>query len=174
MSEHNTFTAAPGKIVIYGEWVVAAYVEYQAYIRSVVSTPAGEDEPIINLTYNDGIGAANQANGISNIELISPQDDYWRAQFDPNISASRPETITRPNAGGVVWLGIYDSSIAEHRFRLGTVRSIPGNPSNPEPNLNVSYYDEILENDVNANQVVPFPAAGATDDYWFDLKDLSE
>lgn len=173
MSEHNTFTAEPGKIVIYGEWTGSEYQEYQGYIRAVISVPGGEDEPTINLTYSDGVGAASQANVVENIEIITGNDDYWRAQFDPVRSDSLPEQITRPVQGDVVWLAIYDTSISEYRFHLGFVRAIPGAPTDQTPNLNVSYYDDIAEADVNANQVVPEPDNTGTDDYWWDLPFVS-
>lgn len=169
MPHHNTFTAAPGKIVIYGEWLGTEYVERQAYIKSIVATPAGEDEPTINLRYSNGQGPALNANSVVNIELITGNDDYWRAQFDPVVQDSLPATITRPLQGDIVWLTVWDSTANDDYKALAFVRAIPGAPGNQTPDLQLSYWDVIVEDDVNINNVAPFDGFSG-DDHWFDQK----
>jgi len=169
----NPFVPAPGKIVIFGEWTGSEYVEYQAYIRTVVSTPAGEDEPRINLTYSDGVGAADQANNVDNIEIISGNVDYWRAQDEPVLADSLPPTITRPNAGDIVWMIVYDSVSNDDFPAVAAIRSIPGAPTDPEPSLNVSYYDPITDDDAVSNQVEAEPNKVTGEDHWFDFQGAS-
>lgn len=169
------FTPQPGKIVIFGEWTGSEYVEHQGYIRTIQSTPGGPNEPTINLSYSNGTNLA-QANNVENIEIAAANSDYWRAQFDPQVDDSRPfATQYRPAAGAVVWVGIYDSGEQEHFWFLGFVRALVGNPSDQTPVINLSYYDSRagIEADVNANVVDPFEEAGATDDHWFKVAEVS-
>lgn len=179
MSEHNIFNPNPGAIVIYGEWNGSAYVEFQALIRVVISTPAGQNEPTINLSYSDGVGAADIANNVRNIEVsdLGANEDYWRAQFEIRAGDSRPfATNYRPSQGKIVWIAFYDTAIEEHRFFLAFVRAIPGNPNDQTPNVNLTYFDSRpgVEDSVNANNVLPVEEAGATDSYWFKAVNVSE
>lgn len=171
MPHHNTFTAKPGNIVIYGEWTGSEYVEHQAYIRAIVGNPGGEDEPTINLTYSDGQGGADPVNNVLNIEHLTGDVDYWRAQFDPYLAASLPYSNTRPAQGEVVWLAVWDTEEEAHGFELAFVRAIPGPPSDQEPRLNLSYYDPAVPGNVNKNNVAS--EADLSDvtgeDFWFDL-----
>lgn len=172
MTSHNTFTASKGKIVIHGVWGGSSYTEYQAFIKAIVAIPTHPDHATINLAYSDGIGGANQANNVKNIELITGNEDYWRAQYDPRLNDSHPQTNVRPTQGEVVWLAKYDTTDQEHHFFLAFVRAIPGNPNDPSPNVNLTYYDlrPSVDNDVNENQVIPYSEATATDTHWFNKK----
>lgn len=171
------FTPQPGKIVIFGEWTGSEYVEHQGYIRTIQSTPGGPNEPTINLSYSNGVNLA-QANNVRNIEIadIGANEDYWRAQFDPQAQDSRPfATQYRPAQGEVVWVAIYDATEAEHFWFLGFVRALVGAPTDDTPILNLSYYDSRagIEADVNANNVDPVEEAGATDNHWFKVSEVS-
>lgn len=161
--------AAPqkGQIVIYGEWTGSAYVEYEAYVR-VVATPGSETSDV-SLSYSDGSGAASQANNIANIETISSNVDYWRAETQPLLGASQPlATGERPLQGQIVWLLIYDSTEAEYFNFLGFVRAIQGPPTDLEPSINTSYFDtrSSVDASVNANNVDSVEDVTGTDDYW--------
>jgi len=163
----SPFQPLPGKLVIYGEWNGSEYDEYQAIIRSVQATPAGRDEPTINLAYSDGASATN-ANNVRNIELIDSREDYWRALFDPDVNDSTPPVIARPTPGQVVWLGRFNPGIGNHTLVLAFVRSVPGNPNETEPTLNLTYFDPDTSDSLNINQVAPITdPASETGSYWF-------
>lgn len=161
-----------GQVCIVGIGNGSGYDEHQGYIRAITATPAGPDQPTINATYSTGTGAATQINSLENEEVadLGLNDDYWRQQLPTAVSDSRPFTNTRPVQGQIVWVAIYDATEEEHYFFLAFVRAIPGAPSEPEPNLNVSYLDLRDDSDNNANQIEPFSTAAPTDDYWFDFK----
>lgn len=161
-------TIEPGRVVVFGEWSGSEYVEHQAYIRVVGA--GSEFHPDVNLTYSDGVGAAQPANNVKSIETAGAGEDYWRYLTQPNVSDSRPfATQYRPAQGEIVWLAIYDATEGEHFFFLGFVRAIPGAPTDQTPRINCSYYDTrpSVADTVNANNVDPVEEAGATDDYWF-------
>lgn len=162
----TSHTLEKGRIIVYGEWTGSEYVEHQALVRAIVGT--GEFHTAINLTYSNGANAS-PVNNVLNIEEITTNVDYWRWLTQPNINNSIPRTITRPVQGQVVWLAVYDSGANDTANFLAFVRAIPGNPSDPEPKLNLSYYDPVTDDSKNANVVVPFDGSSG-DDYWFDQR----
>lgn len=161
-----------GAPIIIGVGNGSGYDEFQGYIRAIQSTPQGPDEPTVNATYNDGVGGANQANNLRNIEVadLGANEDYWRAQSPVNISDSRPFTNTRPSQGDIVWVAIYNAVEQEHFFYLGFVRAVIGPPIDQTPVLNVSYYNTDDEVDNNLNNLIPFVELAGSVSYWADFK----
>jgi len=154
-----------GRIIIYGEWTGSEYVEHQAYVRAIV----GMNHPFhteVNLTYSNG-NQATPINNILNIEQITGNEDYWRNQDQPNINDSIPRTVTRPTQGDIVWLTIWDDNIQDDMSVLAFVRSIPGPPQEPEPNLNLSFYDPVADDAGVLNNVAPWAGTGGST-LWFD------
>lgn len=167
MSAHDTL--APGRVIIFGDWTGSEYIEYQAYVRALVGNPELHQHIEVNLTYSSGGGAATPANAVLNIEQLTGDTDYWRWLHQPNINDSIPRTITRPLKGQIVWAGIYDAPSDDTFNVLAFVRSIPGPPSEPEPNLNISFYDPRIEDSEIANNVAPFDGTSGAN-YWHDQK----
>lgn len=165
MTEHNTLE--PGRVVVYAEWTGSEYIEHQAYVRAIVGVNSGNDHVEINLSYSDGAGAATPANNVKNIEQITTDETYWRWMHQPEIADSLPPTITRPLRGQIVWIVVYDAVVNDDYKVLAFVRAIPGPPTNQTPDLHLSYYDPVLDDTVNNQNVAPWDGSTGSD-HWFD------
>lgn len=172
MSEHDTFVAERGAAIIFCEWTGSAYVEHQAMIRAITSTPAGPNEPTVNLTYSDGVGATLAAN-VPNIETKSGDVDCWRAIYRKDVNwALQSQSNTRPMQGQLVWIGIWDPTDEDHAWFLGFVLAVLGAPTLPKPNINATYVNAAGDS-TNVEQVVAATTLSNPEgeDIWLDYVD---
>lgn len=166
MTHQNTL--ARGRVVTFAEWDGAEYIMHSAIVRAVVGSN-NEFHTEINLVYSDGTGATN-VNNVPNEEQITTPQDHWRWIKQPFFQDSMPFQSTRPTPGTIVWFGQWDAEEQEHAHWLAFVRAVPGNPNDPLPNCQLTYYEPSVGDSTNINQVMAFESGDVTGEhYWADI-----
>jgi len=142
------------------------WTQHDAIIAVITGPPSEAHlQPKIHLTFVDG-GVKTRVNNVENVENWETQvlrrgNDYWavkRVEFTDSL----PVVTTRPSVGDVVWYVTTTGTVS------GLVRSIPGDPSDQHPKINLTWVDD--ETDINVNNVEAIENASGGD-HWLNRVD---